>query len=84
MHAFWDAQAEMQAEACPHYREMLGKKHGHGDEKRREKRKKILLHILEVVLKYHISPGEKLLPDILDASTLGTALLTRYVDRHAI
>ncbi|KAG0147787.1 hypothetical protein CROQUDRAFT_670368 [Cronartium quercuum f. sp. fusiforme G11] len=66
-HVFW----QVLAAGCPHSHQ------AHVDDEdddKKEKRKKFLLHLLEAVLKYHVSPGKKSIKDILDHSTLASAL----------
>ncbi|OAV98026.1 hypothetical protein PTTG_25766 [Puccinia triticina 1-1 BBBD Race 1] len=69
-HLFWDALEAL--ESMRDCRHMSLWTEGEDDEK--ERRKKFFLHAVEMVLKYHVSPGSKRIHEILDSSTLPTAL----------
>ncbi|KAA1099892.1 hypothetical protein PGT21_024046 [Puccinia graminis f. sp. tritici] len=69
-HLFWDALEAIESmRDCPH---MDLWSEGEDDEK--ERKKKFFLHAVEMVLKYHLSPGSKKIHEILDSSTLPTVL----------
>ncbi|WAQ89062.1 hypothetical protein PtA15_10A485 [Puccinia triticina] len=70
IHLFWDAIEALESISdCPHMNLWA---EGEDDEK--ERKKKFFLHAVEMVLKYHVSPGSKRIHEILDSSTLPTAL----------
>lgn len=72
-HVFWDALETIENEFYhPHERHVNLEAGLDNDDK--EKKKKFFLHAIELVLKYHVSPGRKSLQEIEDRSTLPTAL----------
>jgi uncharacterized surface protein with fasciclin (FAS1) repeats len=79
MHPLWEAVDHVLAVARPESNMV-----GDGDDEKMKKRKRVLLHILEVVLKYHVSPGAKTIGEITDASTLPMVLpISRSEDAPA-
>ncbi|WAR54979.1 hypothetical protein PtB15_4B597 [Puccinia triticina] len=46
-----------------------------GEDNKKEPKKNFFLHAVEMVLKYHVSPGSKRIHEILDNSTLPTEIL---------
>ncbi|KNZ45326.1 uncharacterized protein VP01_824g1 [Puccinia sorghi] len=69
-HIFWDAlEAIESGKVCPHVGALA-----EGDDDKSEKKKKFFLHAIEMVLKYHLSPGKKKVHEMLDSSTLPTEL----------
>ncbi|KAH9809069.1 hypothetical protein DFH28DRAFT_1087011 [Melampsora americana] len=71
-HVFWQA-LESNSLKSGHHSFSEGY-HLQDDGEDKDKKKKIFLHLLEMVLQYHVSPGKKSLKDILDSSTLPSAL----------
>lgn len=71
-HVFWQAlESSSLRSGCHSSSEGY---HLQDDDEDKEKKKKFFLHLLEMVLQYHISPGQKSLKDILDSSTLPSDL----------
>lgn len=58
---------------CPHHQRPTSYSDVDNDDEK-EKKKKFLLHLIEPVLKYHVSPGKKSIKDIVESSTLASAL----------
>lgn len=72
-HLFWDALEAIESKKQCHH--MADAWYGsEGDDEPSDRKKKFFLHAVEMVLKYHISPGSKKIHEILDSSTLPTAL----------
>ena len=76
-HLFWDAlEAIESSKQCQHM--TTGWYNTEGGDEPSDRKKKFFLHAVEMVLKYHISPGSKKIHEILDSSTLPTALPILY------